>query len=88
MLLVAFLSNGGAGVMVEVSDPGVKIQEFLCAFPPVGPPLTSLLSPCRTVRLSEHVVTAPAGNHLLLVDVSQVRDLGAQPYSCGADRYG
>ncbi|MBB5366370.1 hypothetical protein HNQ08_005499, partial [Deinococcus humi] len=32
--------------MVEVLDPGMQVQKFLCAFPPLESLLLSLLTSC------------------------------------------
>ena len=61
--------------MVEVGDPGVQTQELLSAFPLSEPLLNSLLSPCRSVFLLNNIVATCRGDHLLVVDVSQARDL-------------
>ena len=62
--------NTGAGVTMEVSDPGVETQEFLSAFPPLEPLLLSFLSSCGSVGLLNDVVAVCCGDHLLVVDVS------------------
>jgi len=67
--------NGGTGVMVEVGHSGVQTQEFLRSFPPLESLLTSLLSPCGTVRLFDHVVTSGRRDHLPVVDIDQTWDL-------------
>jgi hypothetical protein len=65
----------GAGMMVEVGDPRVQAQEFLGAFPPFESLLTSLLSPCGSMFLLNEVIAAGRGDHLLVVDIRQARDL-------------
>ncbi len=60
---------------MKVRDPGVEAQEFLSAFPSCEALLTSLLSPCGSVFLLNEVVAAGRGDHLLVVDVNQARDL-------------
>ena len=60
---------------MEVGHSGVQAQEFLSAFPPLEPLLTSLLSSCGAMFLLNNVVAAGRGDHLLVVDVSQARDL-------------
>ena len=62
-------------MMVKVGDPGVQTQELLSAFPPFESLLRSLLSSCRSVFLLNDVVTSGCGDHLLMVDVDQARDL-------------
>jgi len=62
-------------MMVEVGHSGVQIQELLSAFPSPESLLGSLLSACRSVFLFDDVVTPGRGDHLLVVDVSQTRDL-------------
>ena len=57
-------------MMVEVADPGVEVQEFLSAFLPLEPLLTSLLSPCGSMFLLNDVVAARCGDHLLVVNIS------------------
>jgi len=47
----------------------------LSAFPSFESLLTSFLSPCGAVFLLNHVVAPGRGNHLLVVDVNQARDL-------------
>ncbi len=56
---------------MEVLNSGVQAQEFLSAFPPSE----SLLLPCGTVRLFDHVVAARRGDHLLVVDTDKTRYL-------------
>jgi hypothetical protein len=61
-------------MMVKVGDSGVQTQELLSAFPPFESLLRSLLSSCGSVFLFDDV--APGrGDHLLVVDVNQARDL-------------
>ncbi len=62
-------------MMVEVGDLGVQSQELLSAFPSSEPLLTAFLSPCESVFLLNDVVTPGRGNHLLMIDVRQTRDL-------------
>jgi len=48
MILVALSVDGrdaGAGVMVEVSDPGLEAQELLSTFPSLEALLLSFVSP-------------------------------------------
>ena len=61
--------------MVEIGGPGVQTQEVLSAFPSSEPLLTPLLSSCGAMFLLNNVVAAGRGDHLLVVDVSQARDL-------------
>ena len=61
--------------MVQVGDSGVQTQEFLSAFLPFKPLLLSFLSSCRSMFLQGNVVTARGGDHLLVVDIYQARDL-------------
>jgi len=61
--------------MVKVSNFGVQVEEFLRSFPPLESLLLSFLTPCRSVRLLNDVVALGCGDHLLVVDVSQARDL-------------
>ena len=56
-------------MMVEVLDPGVQAHKSLSAFSSFEALLTSLLTPCGTVRLFNQVITAGCGDHLLVVDV-------------------
>jgi len=56
-------------MVVKVGDAGMETQEFLSAFPPPEPLLTSLLSPCGTVGLFDDVVAPGRGDHLLMVNV-------------------
>jgi len=62
-------------MMVKVGDSGVEVQELFSAFPPLEPLLTSLLSPCGSMFLFNDVVTAGRGDHFLVVDLCQARDL-------------
>lgn len=62
-------------MMVEIGDPGVQTQEFLSAFPSSESLLTALLSPCESVFLLDNIVTARRGDHLLMINVGQTRDL-------------
>jgi len=62
-------------MMVEVSDPGMEAQEGLGAFPSSEPLLTALLSSCGSMFLLNNVIAARRGDHLLVVNVSQARDL-------------
>jgi len=57
------------------ADPGVQAQEFLSAFSSFKSLLTALLSSCGSMFLLDNIVTACRGDHLLMVDVSQARDL-------------
>ena len=66
--------NAGSSVMVEVFHEGVQVQKFLCSLSPLEPMLLSFLTPCKTVRLFNHVVPACRGDHLLVIDVSQARN--------------
>ncbi len=61
--------------MVKVGHSGVQTQEFLSAFPSFESLLRSLLSSCGSVFLLNDIVTACRGDHLLVVDVDQARDL-------------
>ena len=61
--------------MVEIGDPGMQAQEFLSAFASFKSLLTSLLSPCRSVFLFDNIVTLGCGDHLLVINVGQTRDL-------------
>ena len=54
-----------------VFHAGVQAQEFLRAFLPSEPLLTSFLTSCETVRLFDQIVAAGCGDHLLVVDVGQ-----------------
>ena len=76
--------------MVEVFNPSVQAQKFLGPFPPFESNLLPLLTPCGTVRLLNHVVTARCTDHLLVVDVDQPRELPDRgpvtPQLIGADR--
>ncbi len=60
---------------MEIAEPGVQAQEFLSAFPPFESLLLSLLSPCGAMFLLDDVVAAGRRNHLLMVDLSQPREL-------------
>jgi len=57
------------------ADTGMQAQEFLSAFSSSEPLLTSLLSPCRSVFLFNNVVTLGCGDHLLVINVGQTREL-------------
>ncbi len=76
--------------MVEVLNPGMQAQKFLCAFSPSEALLLPFLTPCSAVGLLNHVITARCGAHLLVVDLDQVRDLpdrrSITPQLIGADR--
>jgi len=60
---------------VKIGDPGMQTQEFLSAFPSSASLLRSLLSACGSVFLQGGVVTPGPGDHLLVVDALQARDL-------------
>ncbi len=60
---------------MEVGHSGVEAQEFLSAFPPFEPLLLSFLSSCGSVFLLNDIVSSGRGDHLLVVNVSQARDL-------------
>ena len=62
-------------MVVEVLDPGVQAQKFPSTLSSFETLLTSLLTPCGTVRLLKQIVAAGRGDHLLVVDVDQARDL-------------
>jgi hypothetical protein len=62
--------NARSGVMVKVRTTGVQTQEFLSAFPPLEPLLTSLLSPSGAVFLLDDVGAPGRGDHLLVIDAS------------------
>jgi len=62
-------------MMVEIGDPGVQTQERLSTFPSSEPLLTALLSPCGSMFLLDNIVTARRGDHLLVINVGQTRDL-------------
>jgi len=62
-------------MMVEIGDPGVQTQEFLSAFPSSESLLTSLLSPCGSMFLFDDIITTGLGDHFLVVEVSQAREL-------------
>jgi len=62
-------------MMVEIGHPGVQAQEFLSAFSSFEPLLTSLSSPCRSVFLLNNVVPPGCGDHFLVINVGQTRDL-------------
>jgi len=74
---------------VEVLHSGVQGQNFLCTFPLVESLLMSLLAPYGTVGLLDAGVPSGRGDHLLMFDVSQVRDLpecgSAAPQLIGVD---
>ncbi|MBB5363596.1 hypothetical protein HNQ08_002702 [Deinococcus humi] len=53
----------------------VQTQAFLRSLPPLEALLLAFLTPCRTVSLFNGVVAAGRGNHLLVVDLGQTRDL-------------
>ena len=76
--------------MVEVLDPGMQAEEFLRASSPLKSLLLPLLTSCRTVRLLNHIVAACATDHLLVVDMNQVRKLpdrgSIAPQLVGTDR--
>jgi hypothetical protein len=55
-------------MVVKVRDAGVQTQEFLSAFPPIKPMLTSLLSPSGSVFLLNNVIAPGRGDHLLVID--------------------
>jgi len=61
-------------MMVEVLDSCVQAQKFLSAFSPLESLLMSLLVPCRTLGLSNDVVTPGCRNYLLVINVDQTRD--------------
>ena len=60
---------------MEVGDPGVQAQELLSAFPPPESLLLSFLSPCGSMFLLNDVVAAGRGDDVLVVNISQARDL-------------
>ena len=60
---------------MEILNSGVQTQKFLSAFSPPKSLLLSFLTPCGAMRLLNHVVTAGSGDHLLMVDALQARDL-------------
>ncbi len=61
--------------MVKVGDVGVQAEKFLCTFPVLESLLLSLLTSCWRVRLFDQIVATRSGDHLLVVNVSQTRDL-------------
>ena len=61
--------------MVKVANSGVQVQEFLRSFLPLESLLLSFLTPCRSVRLLYDVVAPGCGDHLLVVDALQAREL-------------
>ncbi len=61
--------------MAKVLDPGMQLQEFLGSPPLSESLLLPFLTSCKSVRLLDHIVAAGRGNHLLMLDVSQTRDL-------------
>jgi len=67
--------NTGAGVMVEVPDPGMQAQKRLRSFPSLESKLLFLLVPCGTVRLLDDIIAAGRPDHLLIVDADQARNL-------------
>jgi len=62
-------------MMVKIGDTGMQAQEFLSAFSSFKSLLTSLLSPCRSVFLFNNVVPLGCGDHLLVINVGQTREL-------------
>ena len=61
--------------MVKIGHPGVQTSAFLSASPTSEPLLTSLLSPCRSMFLLNQSIAACCGDHLLVVDMNEARDL-------------
>jgi len=61
--------------MVKVTDSGMQIEEFLRSFLPLESLLLSFPTPCRPVGLFNDVVAPGRGDHLLVVDVNQRRNL-------------
>ena len=53
----------------------MQAQKFVSAFPPLKSKLLPFLTPCGAMRSLNHSVAARRGDHLLVVDVSQARDL-------------
>ena len=69
--------------MVKILDSGVQAEKRLCPFPPLESKLLSLLTPCRSMRLFDHVVTARRGDDLLVVNFSQACDFSDRgPVAC------
>ncbi len=62
-------------MMVEVLYSCVQAKEFLRSLPPLESLLLAFLTPCRTVRLFNQVVAAGRGDHLLVIDLCQTRNL-------------
>ena len=60
---------------MEVLDPGMQAEEFLGSFLPPKALLLPLLTSCSTMGLFNHVITARATDHLLVVDMNQVWEL-------------
>ena len=61
--------------MVEIGDPSMQAQEFLRSFSPLEALLTSLLTSCAAMLFLNNVVAPGCGDHLLVVDISEGRDL-------------
>lgn len=59
--------NTGAAVVMEILSSGVQAQKFQRAFSPLKSWLLSFLTPCSTVSVFKHVVTAGRGDHRLMV---------------------
>ena len=62
-------------VVMEILNSGVQAQKFLRTFPLFKSLFWSFLTPCGTVRMLDHVVTAGGGNYPLMVDALQAQDL-------------
>ncbi len=60
---------------MKIRDAGRQPQKFLSAFAPLESLLTSLLSSCGAMFLQGNVVAMGRGDHLLVVDVNEARDL-------------
>jgi len=53
----------------------MQAEKFLRAFPPLESLLLLLLTPCGTMRLLNYVVAMYCGDHLLVIDVDEARNL-------------
>ena len=75
---------------MKVLDLGVQAQKFLRAFPPPEALLVPFLTPCSTVGLFDHVVVSGGGDHVLVIDMKQARELpdrgSVTPQLIGTDR--
>ncbi len=61
--------------MVEVRDQGVQAQEVLSVLPSSEPKLTALVSSGGPVFLGGHGDAPRRGDDMLVVNVTQARDL-------------